>query len=76
MRKYRSRPPLAASRPRSDDGWDDFNMMEKNITVYEQEPAWQQLGILGPDGQPIEYMDCMEPIGFLWHLHEEGEDDV
>jgi hypothetical protein len=76
MRKYRSRPPLAAIRPRSDDGWDDYNLMDKSITVYETEGSWEPLGILGPDGEPIEVLvGGMEPIGFLHEFFEAGEDE-
>jgi hypothetical protein len=77
MKRYRSKPPLKASRLRSDDGWiDDFNLMEKSITVYETEAEWQPIGILGPDGQPIECLvGGMEPIGFIHFDNAEDDDD-
>lgn len=78
MKRYRTQPPLVAQRIRADgDGdfvwFEGLNGMDKTITVHEAEPKWLQLGILGPDGQPIEYLDAMEPIGFLWQFHEEEE---
>jgi hypothetical protein len=75
MKKYRSRP-LKARRLRSDDSWDeDFNLMEKTITVYETEAEWQSIGILDSDGQPIEvFSGGMGPIGFV-HFGEPSEED-
>jgi hypothetical protein len=76
MKRYRSKPPLKSSRLRSDDGWDDYNLMEKNITVYETEANWETIGLLGPDGQPIEALvGGMEPIGFLHDFIASEEDE-
>lgn len=48
--------------------------MAKDITVFESEAAWEPIGILAPDGQPIECLvGGMEPIGFLWQFHEDEE---
>jgi len=56
-----------------DDWWDDYNAMEKNITVYETETTWEKTGLLGPDGEPIEVlvMGLHHPIGFVWFEEEE-----
>jgi len=78
MRKYRSRPPLQAKRLRSDDAWfEDFNHMEKNITVFEQESGWENTGLLGPDGEPIQclVMGLHHPIGFVNFEDVEEEDE-
>lgn len=77
MKRYRSKPPLQAKRLRSDDGWnDDWNYMSKDITVFETEAGWEPIGILGPDGQPIEALvGGMEPIGFLHEYFDPEEDD-
>jgi hypothetical protein len=73
MRKYRSRPPLQAKRLRSDDGWLDYNAMDKNITVYEADTHWTQIPILHPDTErPIEVYTGPDPIGFVW-FEEDAE---
>jgi hypothetical protein len=48
---------------------------ETAVTVYEIDPAdhWQKLGILGPDGRPIEYYAGPDTLGFLFRDEEDGE---
>jgi hypothetical protein len=77
MKRYRSKSSLRVVRPQSNDAWvDDWNCMAKDITVFETEAEWQPIGILGPDGNPIEALvGGMEPIGFL-HEYFEQEDEV
>jgi hypothetical protein len=77
MRKYRSQP-LTAQRIKA-DGWDEWEGVNRPLsepTVYEIDPAdhWQKLGILGPDGRPIEYYAGPDVLGFLNFDEEEGEE--
>jgi hypothetical protein len=63
-------PKTRAALHRSEQ-WDDWDGVSRPLTeptVYEIDPAdhWQKLGILGPDGRPIEYYAGPDTLGFLF----------